>query len=343
MAKHRKTVTMSDIAEKLRVSTVTVSKALSGQKGVSDAVREEILELARQMGYEAPASSKRKLEQKSFQIGVLISERYLGDITSFYWKMYQEISEYAMQKFCYTMFEGISESMEEEKRLPRLIEEQKVDAVMVVGRPGYHYDDFLRDHVKLPMVFLDFYPPDAKVDSFISDGFYGTYRLTDYLLKKGHRDIAYVGTLFATESITDRYLGYVKALLEQGITPDPSYLIDDSDLYSGLRDKYKSFCLPEKLPTAFVCNCDYIASVLVKNLREQGIRVPEDVSVVGFDDFISPHFCEIPLTTYGVDIPSMVKQAFHALLEKMDGVQREAGIHIVEGYLVERDSVRERV
>ena len=163
MAKHRKTVTMSDIAEKLRVSTVTVSKALSGQKGVSDAVREEILELARQMGYEAPASSKRKLEQKSFQIGVLISERYLGDITSFYWKMYQEISEYAMQKFCYTMFEGISESMEEEKRLPRLIEEQKVDAVMVVGRPGYHYDDFLRDHVKLPMVFLDFYPPDAKV------------------------------------------------------------------------------------------------------------------------------------------------------------------------------------
>lgn len=341
MAKQRKAVKMADIAEKLDVSIVTVSKALSGQKGVSDSVREQILELAKEMGYEVPASSRSKLEQKSYQIGVLISERYLGDITTFYWKMYQEISEYAMQKSCYTLFEGLSEIMEEEKKLPRLIEEKKVDGVLVVGKPGYDYAYFLKDNVKIPMVFLDFYPGDAKVDSFISDGFYGTYRLTDYLLKKGHREIAYVGTLFVTESITDRYLGYTKALMEQGIKPNDSYLIDDRDLTSGLRDNYTSYKLPKKLPTAFVCNCDFIASILIKNLKEQGLRVPEDVSVVGFDDYLSPHLCDVPLTTYGVDIKSMAKKAFKALVKKMDGEEKTTGIHIVEGYLVERDSVRE--
>jgi len=331
---------MSDIAAKLQVSTVTVSKALSGQKGVSEGVREQIVALAEEMGYEPVGSGHKNGLQKSYQIGVFISARYLSDHTSFYWKMYQEIADYAMRKSCFTLFESLTEEMEKEKKLPHLLEEKKVDGIVVVGKPGYDYDHFLRKQAEVPVVFLDFYSNESSVDSFISDGFYGTYLLTDYLLRKGFQKIAYVGTLYATQSITDRYLGYTKALMEHQIIPRKDYLIDDRDVSSGLRDDYSAYVLPEEMPEAFVCNCDFIASLLIRNLREKGLRIPEDISVVGFDNFLNPALCDIELTTYAVDIQAMANKAVKALIQKMNGEKLTGGIHIVEGYLVEGDSVK---
>ena len=98
MAKMKKSVTMSDIAERLEVSTVTVSKALSGQKGVSEEMREKIKELAEEMGYRMPAGAKSQAARKSLNIGVLISERYLAEYDSFYWRMYREVADRAIQK-----------------------------------------------------------------------------------------------------------------------------------------------------------------------------------------------------------------------------------------------------
>lgn len=80
--------------------------------------------------------------------------------------------------------------------------------------------DYLRmlsEKVTVPIVYLDFYLDDIKEDSVISNSFYGTYQITHYLLQKGHRQIAFVGTLFSTKSITDRYLGYEKAMMEMGL------------------------------------------------------------------------------------------------------------------------------
>ena len=102
MAKMRKAVKMADIADRLQVSTVTVSKALSGQKGVSEEMREKIKELAEQMGYKAPAASREKKTSGSYNIGVLISGRYLENHDSFYWRVYQEVAERAIQKECFS-------------------------------------------------------------------------------------------------------------------------------------------------------------------------------------------------------------------------------------------------
>lgn len=342
MAKMKKAVKMADIAEKLSVSTVTVSKALSGQKGVSEEMRKKIQNLAEEMGYKAPASLKEKKPKRGYNIGILISGRYLANYDAFYWKMYQEVAGEAIKKECFTLFEILSEEMEESKHMSRLLEEKKVDGLIVIGKPGYGYAEYLRKNTSLPLVFLDFYEPDAGVDCFISDGFYGTYILTNYLIAKGHRDIAYVGTLFVTESITDRYMGYVRSLIEHGIEVKPEYLIKDRDLESGLRDNYIEFEFPEKMPTAFVCNCDFIASLLVKGLQEKGLRVPEDISVVGYDNYLYPGLSDVEITTYDVDIKEMAKGAIDTLLKKLDGEIYKKGIHIVEGHMVEKASVAER-
>lgn len=340
MAKIKKSVKMADIADRLQVSTVTVSKALSGKKGVSEEMRVKIKELAGQMGYQAPAASQNKDVKKSYNIGVLIPDRYLGNYDSFYLKMYQEVVDRATQKSCFTLLELISEEMEESRQMPRLLEEKKADGFIVVGKPGYGYVEHLQKKANVPLVFLDFYETKESADCFVSDGFYGTYVLTNYLFDQGHTEIAYVGTLFATESITDRYLGYVKALLEHGIVPKKEYLIEDRDVKSGLN--YPGYAFPEKMPTAFVCNCDYIASLIIKALQERGLRVPEDASVVGYDNYLYPGLCDVQITTYAVDMSEMARGAMDTLLKKIGGESYKKGIHIVEGHLVEKDSVAER-
>ena len=97
-----KAVKLADIAEQVGVSTVTVSKALSGQKGVSEEMREKIKNLAEELGYRSPSETKRQSAEKQYNIGVLIQEVYLDKYDSFYWKMYQEVNKRAVSRGCFT-------------------------------------------------------------------------------------------------------------------------------------------------------------------------------------------------------------------------------------------------
>ena len=340
MANSRKAVTMSDIAAKAGVSTVTVSKALSGQKGVGDEMREKIIELARDMGYRLSGKSLNA-EEAGFRIGVLIPAGALCTFDSFYWRLYQAVSEKAMQKNCFTGYESLTEEMIENNCLPRLVTDRMVDGLIMIGRQKDGYARFLRENAQMPIVYLDFYENGTEVDSFISDSFYGTYLLTDYLFEKGHRKIAYVGSLFTTESITDRYMGYLKAMMEHGQKVPEDYCIPDRVVHGDSMDNFTEFALPGKMPTAFVCNCDYTASLLISYLEGKGFKVPDDISVVGFDNFPGERYFGVGITTYAADIPALAKEAVKSLIRQMSGEKVKKGIHIVEGCLVEKESVRD--
>ena len=341
MPKRTKAVKMADIAQALQVSTVTVSKALSDQSGVSEELRAKIKELAEQMGYK-PLCVIKQGKTKSYNIGVLIPERYLDFYESFYWKMYQEVTNCAMQRGCFTLLEPIGRETEENGQMPKIVTEGKVEGIIVIGRPGNSYADVLKKNLKLPLVFLDFYASDINMDAVISDGFYGTYLLTNYLFDHGHRNIAFVGTLLATESITDRYLGYCKALLEHGVSPREDMVIADRDLTSGISKEADKIELPAELPTAFVCNCDNTAATIVKLVRERGFKVPGDISVVGFDNYLAPGTLDIELTTYEVDVHEMSRISVSTLIKKISGESYKKGLKIVAGRLLENESAGNR-
>lgn len=129
-----KAVKLADIAERVGVSTVTVSKALSGQKGVSEEVREKIHSIAKELGYQQPSAARKSQNQKSYNIGILISERFLDKYESFYWQMYQSVATRATAKECFTMLEVIGMSEEENGRMPKLVQERKVDGIIVIGK-----------------------------------------------------------------------------------------------------------------------------------------------------------------------------------------------------------------
>lgn len=339
MAKMKKTVTMADIAERMQVSIVTVSKALSGQKGVSEEVRARIVELAKEMGYRSKAMDRAGEEQKSYRIGVLIPAGPQAAYDSFYWKMYQAVADRAMQKNCFTGYESLTEEMTEHHRLPKLVTDQMVDGLIVIGQPQNDYSRFLKEQAGVPIVLMDYSDSSPDADCVISDGFYGTCFLTKYLIGRGHREFAYVGSIHATESIMDRYLGCLKALMEQGLSLPEDRVIPDRILRDGAMENLTEFALPENLPTAFVCNCDITASLLIRDLQRRGIRVPEDVSVVGFDDYPRSTYAEVGITSYAVDIPAMARETVHILIKRMSGDTARKGIHVIVGHLVEKDSV----
>jgi DNA-binding LacI/PurR family transcriptional regulator len=329
-----KSVKMSDIAKALNVSIVTVSKALSDKKGVSAEMREKIKNLAEEMGYKQ-LSEYNDVAVQSYNIGILVSERYLEKYTSFYWELYQNIATQASQKDCFTLFEVLTVEDEKSMVCPKLLREKKVDGLILLGRTEAEYTTMIREEKNIPVLFLDFYDEHSESDSVISDSYYGMYLVTNYLFQMGHRKIGFVGTPLATSSITDRYFGYQKSMMEHGIKVEKEWIINDREIECGEVD----ITLPKELPSALVCNCDFVASIVIEKLKERGLRVPEDISVAGFDNYIYPGLCDIGITTYEVDVKGMAKTSLGIILKKIKKESYRTGIRIVEGRLVVKDSV----
>jgi LacI family transcriptional regulator len=328
---------MKDIANHLGVSSVTVSKALNDKEGVSEELREKIKSVAEEMGYRYNTMAKAMKEGLSYNIGVIIPERFTAiSQSSFYLEFYQQISR-ALEKYGYYGILNILTSADEEQlNLPKIYYEKKVDGFIILGQINKGYIETIQN-IDLPKVFLDFYDEHADIDSIITDNFYGAYEITNYLVNKGHKEIAFVGNLHSTSSIQDRFLGYYKSLLEHRIDLNNDYIINDRDE----RGKYIDMVLPEMLPSAFVCNCDQVAHILIEKLKANGHNVPEDCSVVGFDNDIYATITSPKLTTIAVDIEEMAKTAARFIIEKIKNNNKKFGRVSVKGNIVYRDSVKE--
>lgn len=338
-----KIVKMADIGERLNVSTVTVSKALSGQKGVSEELREKIIKLADEMGYvrRSARGETDDSNRKSYMIGVIVSESYMEENHSFYWKIYQEISIRANARSCFSMLEIISHETEKKGELPRMVTEQKIDGMIIMGPFKVDYARKLNTVIRIPILNLDTLASvEEGGDCVVSNNLMGGYRMTNYLFQLGHEKIGFVGTRLATSSIDDRYFGYLKSLMEHGIAWREDWVLDDRDYEIGKVDSERWFEFPKEMPTAFFCNSDLSASLLIEKLEKNGYSVPGDVSVVGFDNYVKDQFGKVGITTYEIDMKEMAKRAVHIICHKIGNSSYSTGIFMLPGKFVERDSAK---
>ncbi|MCR5640306.1 MAG: LacI family DNA-binding transcriptional regulator [Lachnospiraceae bacterium] len=336
-----KSVRLADIAKQVGVSAVTVSKALSGQKGVSEEMRQKIVALADELGYKQPSAvKKQEAVGKSYNIAVLIHEKYLDKYNSFYMLLYQNLAAHAISSGSITLMEVVTDEAESSCKVPMVLQENKADGLVLMGKFRMEYLNAIHANAQVPYIYLDDNGARVDYDSVISDSFYGAYYLTNYLFEMGHTQIGFVGNVMSTGSITDRYLGYVKSLMEHGIEVEKRWVIEDRNDEIGVMYTADELKLPKTLPTAFLCNCDLAASVIIKRLENDGYVVPDDFSVVGYDNFLYPGICDVPLTTYEVDMTEMASKCLRILLKKMAGLEYKKGANIVEGRLVIRDSVK---
>lgn len=327
-------VTMRDIADRLNISSVTVSKALGDKDGVGHELKEKIKQIAEEMGYRYNTAAKSMKDGLSYNIGVMIPERFTGTNHSFYFRIYQYIAKILEQDGYYGIMTTLGEQEESLLTLPKLYYEQKIDGLIILGQISKPYIEAMQE-MELPKIFLDFYDEHVEMDAVVTDNFYGAYELTNLLIREGHRDIAYVGTLHSTSSIQDRFLGYYKSLLEHRLDLQQQWILDDRDE----NGSYIEIELPEQMPSAFVCNCDQVAHHLITKLQDLGYKVPQDYSVTGFDNDIYATLTRPPLTTVEVDIERMAKLAVQSILKKVSNPYYTFGRALVPGRVVERESV----
>ncbi len=327
-------VKLRDIADELGISTVTVSNALSGKKGVSEAMRLKIMETAQRMGYDF--SKYMKKETGNAKIGVVVAKGYLTVGASFYWELYQQVIYAAARRDSVTMFEEVDENIAEGKMLPRILSEGVVDGIFIIGWFRKPYIKKILKASKVPVVLLDFYDREFACDAVLSNNYVGMYKVTKYLLEHGHREIAFVGSVDMNDNIMDRYFGYRKGLAEWGIPVRKEWVLEDRNIRTGeMRIE-----LPERMPTAFACNSDLTAGYIFDRLTEKGYHVPDDISIAGYDNYLYGHPFAGEITTYNVDMVKMANAAVDILLKKCKKENRHQGVRYIDSDIIERSSVK---
>ncbi len=331
----KKSVTMKDIAKELGVSIVTISKALSDKDGVSAELREKIKQVAQEMGYHSGGLAKTVKETNQYNVGILVAERFVRDDVSYYLKMYQKTVKALSGHGYYGILEIVSHTNETSLIKPNIIADGKVNGIIVLGQLEGSYIELIRES-GIPFLFLDYVDADSEIDAVISDSFYGTYLLTDYLISLGHKKIGFVGTVNATSSILDRYMGYMRALIKHNLPVNDHWVINDRDE----EGNFINFMLPKTMPTAFVCNCDEVAYLFANHLKEKGYHLPDDISIVGYDNYIFAELCSPKLTTLSIDLDVMTETAAKGIIEKIENPDVSLGRKMLTGKLIVRDSAK---
>ncbi len=334
----KKKVRLSDIAEKLKISTVTVSKALSDKEGVGDELREQIKQVAEKMGYQTKKSAlSGKKDGATGNIGILIPSRFFSPNVSYYWHIFNTLSSELLTCNYYSIMELLSDTDEKNCTLPRMIQDKKIDGLIILGQTSDLYLEALNKTFS-DFILFDFYSAKLPFDSVSNDNYFCSYMMTNFVISQGHKKIRFVGNFGATTSISDRFMGFQKAMLENHLVCPPEEILDDRDEH-GATIKIK--LPPEKnMPTAFVCNCDETAVNLIIALEEKGYKVPQDISVAGFDNYLPQKKTPVELTTVYIKPEDSTKIAAELIINKITGKPYIKGRHLVSGSLVIRDSVK---
>lgn len=326
-------VRMADIAQQLGVSVVTVSKALSGKDSVSEEMRAKVIRLAREMGY-VPLRSKpaHKHASATNTVGILVADHFFED-SSFYAGLYRQVLKCCNEEGYSALLELVTPEAEQACSLPVMVQNSKVDGIIFMGEIDRRYLHTVAA-TRLPCMLLDFHDDRLMLDCVNGDNVAGGYQLTRHLLENGRTRIGFVGSIHSTSSIMDRFLGYTKALLQEGIPVNPDWILEDR----GENGLLIPLTLPEEIPHAFVCSYDVVAHDLMEKLKAAGYRIPEDVAVTGYDDMQLSQFCSPRLTTYRVGTGEMARIVVRELLLRIKGKPGTRGNITVPGTFLPRES-----
>lgn len=337
-------VTMKDIANRLGISINAVSIALNDKVGVSDEMRIEILRTADEMGY---INQKRKYLSVFSKTNIcVLMQNYYADTGHFYSIVLRSIVEQAK---VFGFFSILNYFDDQKLELPECIVERKVSGVIVVGKIS---DDnlMLLKRTGIPIVLVDFTSLYAPCDCILTHNKQGGYMMTNYVIRKGYKKIGFFGDLNYSLSFEDRYMGYRQSLINNHIVND-NELIQYMNKYSftegienyvlnndiqGIMNILKS----KKLPEVLICANDSNAFIVILALTQLGIRVPEDIGVVGFDD--TP-LCikSIPqITTIQVQKELMGQVAVSKLIDLIHRKESVTMTQLLSVKIIERDSLR---
>lgn len=335
----RRTATLADVAAIVGLSPAAVSLALRGKPGVSEATRERIAEAARGLGYRPIATTSRQ-HRRPLTVTLVIRALH-GDSPAanrFYGPVLSGVEERCRKLHIRLILSVMPvDQYNHPIEIPHAITDQLSDGLILVGAN-------LADSAGLldggqPAVLVDAYADDGIFDAVETDNIYGAKAAVEYLVSRGHRNIAIVGTEpGAFPSILQRRQGYEQAMRAAGL--EPIYI--DAPYYEHERAAALAVTYLRTRPevTAVFCANDQVAITFIQAAHPAGISVPDQVSVVGFDDIDLSSFISPALTTLAVDKAGLGRLAVTLLLHRLDVGEECTTSTLLRPQLVERQSVR---
>lgn len=335
----KKRVSMQDIADRLNISKNAVSLALQDKKGVSDEMRYRVLQTAKEIGYGIYAEKS----ETGGNVLVLVPERIMSYEDNEHFQFYHDLiwglEKSVRKRGRNAVIAPIDAEMEAGLQLPRHCKEIAYDGVVLFGIVEKAYAELVW-RLDAPLVMLDSYHRELPCPVVASANIEGAGEAVRTLIRSGHRDIGFIGPANLTTSHEERWLGYWAAMQEHGLPIDTGkVLVRSAGFKDTERDIEDWLNRMDELPTAFFCGNDRIAYLLARQLRARKLRIPEDVSLVGFDDLRYEEDEGLAMTTMRVDKARMCESAADLLLSLKEPCREMLRLY-VQPMLVERDSVR---
>lgn len=287
--------TIYDVAREAGVSRSTVSRVINGKKEVNEETRRIVEEAMRRLDYRPNASARALASQKSYTLGVVS----VGLTDPFYSSMIGSIYHSADELGYGTLF-CVNNLGKQTKVDYFNILFGKVDGIIFVGENTVSYSELVRlVNAAYPVVLIENNMNIPEIISVNIDNFQGAYNATRYLIQLGHKKIAHMMGRKSSFEAADRLKGYTQALKDYGITMDAGLVKEGHYLFNNAYQCSKELLDERRDVTAIFCANDIMAAAFMHAAMERGLKVPDDISVVGFDDIKDSDLFlkEMPLLT----------------------------------------------
>jgi len=288
-------VTISRVAKEAGVSIQTVSRVINNRPDVASETRERILQVINRLGYQPNAIARSLVSRRTRTLGLITA-----DFSDYFFTQVIAGAEVEARKHGYFFMLGSTErNYQDEPEYIRLLTEHHVEGILF-ARPStepsnHHLAELVQQGV--PVVTTAYYLPGQPLTVVDVDNVEGGRQSTACLVESGHRQIAMITGVAGWKSVADRSAGYLEILQAANIAYDPALLAEGDWSYESGYGAMQTLLARQRSFTALFAQNDRMAIGAMRALREAGRKVPEEVSVVGFDDIPGAAYCEPPLTT----------------------------------------------
>jgi DNA-binding LacI/PurR family transcriptional regulator len=312
MTEHRH-ITIKQVAEKAGVSIQTVSRVLNKRPDVSPETRKRVQQVMEGLSYQPYAIARGLASKRTYTLGLIAP-----DFTDYWFAQVATGAEAEAHEHGYFFMLGTTGmNPQDEPKFLRLLTERHVEGILFIR--AEHLKDL--EHLRklqqsgIPVVSTGLYVPGSEFSFVEVDNLDGARQATQHLINLGHRQIAMITGPQGLNSVENRTQGYLQALQSGGLVPNPELIIQGQSWWHRTGYEAMKALLNKKLPfTALFAHNDRLARGAMMALSEAGLKVPQDVSIVGYDDTPEAEFADPPLTTIRQPMCAVGKAAAHLLI-----------------------------